>query len=136
MEAVLKRSKSAIYSAILNLGISFFKLEILQYCSREECIKIEQKYINLLQPSYNILKIAGSSLGFQHSDESLCKMRKMGAQKSDETRAKMSASQIGNSNGKIQPNSIKIVVTDLELGGGSASPLKLLIILLMQQLKH
>jgi len=70
MEAVLKRSKSAIYSAILNLGISFFKLEILEYCSREECIKIEQKYINLLQPSYNILKIAGSFLGFKHSDES------------------------------------------------------------------
>jgi len=32
MEAVLKISKSAIYSAILNLGISFFKLEILEYC--------------------------------------------------------------------------------------------------------
>jgi hypothetical protein len=37
-----------------------------------------------------------------------------GIPKSKETRAKMSASQMGNSNGKNQPNSIKIEVTDLE----------------------
>ena len=69
METYLKKRKSAIYSAILKHGIANFKLEILEYCSREECIKIEQKYINLLKPAYNILKVAGSSLGYKHDDE-------------------------------------------------------------------
>jgi group I intron endonuclease len=89
MEAVLKISKSAIYSAILNLGISFFKLEILEYCAPSEAVSIEPKYINLLQPSYNILKIAGSLLGF----------------KLDQTRAKLSALNKGKNNpmfGKTQ----------------------------------
>jgi group I intron endonuclease len=135
MEAVLKRSKSAIYSAILNLGISFFKLEILEYCSREECIKIEQKYINLLQPSYNILKIAGSSLGITRSEETRAKMSvankgknnpmfgKTGKTPSEETRAKMSAWQMGvpksvEHKEKLSlgnPNCKKIEVTDLYL---------------------
>jgi group I intron endonuclease len=59
---------------------TMFKLEILEYCSgrrshpTEKCIKIEQHFINLLQPEYNILQIAGSSLGFYHSDQTLCKM--------------------------------------------------------------
>jgi group I intron endonuclease len=74
MEAVLKISKSAIYSAILNLGISFFKLEIIEYCAPSEAVSIEPKYINLLQPSYNILKIAGSLLGLKHSDETRAKL--------------------------------------------------------------
>jgi hypothetical protein len=69
METYLKNRKSAIYSAILKHGIANFKLEILEYCSREECIKIEQKYINLLKPAYNILMVAGSLLGYKHDDE-------------------------------------------------------------------
>jgi len=85
METYLKRGKSAIYSAILKHGISNFKLEILEYCSPAKCIKLEQKHINFFKPEYNILKIAGSSLGFQHSEE---------------TRAAMK----GNSNGKNHPN--------------------------------
>jgi hypothetical protein len=79
-----------------------FKLEILEYCSgrrshpTEKCIKIEQHFINLLQPEYNILQIAGSSrpsLGFYHSEKTLCKMSadRKGIPKSEETRAKMSA---------------------------------------------
>lgn len=40
----------------------------------------------------------------------------MGVLKSLETRAKMSASKMGNSYGKNNPNSLKIEVTDLELG--------------------
>jgi hypothetical protein len=100
METYLKTGKSAIYSAILKHGLSNFKLEILEYCSVENLIPREQYFIDTLQSEYNILKIAGSPLGSFASEE---------------TRAKLSASMMGNSNGKIQPNSIKIVVTDLEL---------------------
>ncbi len=112
METYLKKRKSAIYSAILKHGISNFKLEILKYCSRAQCIKGEQYYIDLLKPEYNILKIAGSLLGFKHSDESRAKMS---APKSEEHKANISASKMGNSYGKNQPNALKIQVTDLEL---------------------
>jgi hypothetical protein len=71
METVLKISRSAIYSAILKPpppppggiggeakghGIAKFKLEILVYYGgrrshpTEKCIKIEQKFRNLLKP--------------------------------------------------------------------------------------
>jgi group I intron endonuclease len=33
----------------------------------------EQYYINLIEPKYNILKIAGSSLGYKHTEESFSK---------------------------------------------------------------
>jgi group I intron endonuclease len=132
METSLKRSKSAIYSAILNLGISFFKLEILEYCSREECIKIEQKYINFLKPEYNILKIPVSSLGRIVSDETKAKLSAAmyGRKHTEETRAKLIAMNKGKNHpmfGKnhsdeskkkitdAMPNKIQIEVTDLDL---------------------
>jgi group I intron endonuclease len=74
METILKTGKSAIYSAILKHGLAKFKLEILEYCSPAKCIKIEQQFINFLKPEYNIIKIAGSPLGFRHSEETLWKI--------------------------------------------------------------
>ena len=74
MENSLKKSKSAIYSAILKHGQSNFKLEILEYCSAKKCVKLEQKHINLLKPSYNILPIAGSRLGSIVSGETRAKI--------------------------------------------------------------
>jgi group I intron endonuclease len=56
-----------ILSAILKYGYSSIKLEILEYCERNILIKKEQYYLDLLKPKYNILKIAGSMLGFKHS---------------------------------------------------------------------
>jgi hypothetical protein len=113
MKTDLKKGKSAIYSAILKHGISNFKLEILEYCEPEECIGLEQKYINLLQPSYNILKIAGSLLGFKHSEKTLNQLREIAKCRSEEYRAKMSASM--RAWAKKSPKSQKIQVTDLEL---------------------
>ena len=55
------------------MGILNF-LEIIEYCEKSDLIKKEQYYIDLLKPEYNILKIAGSSLGFKHTEESLAKM--------------------------------------------------------------
>jgi len=60
-----------------------FSLGILEYIdvsnlSLEESKKLilrrEQFYIDSLEPEYNLLKIAGSSLGFIHSEESKAKM--------------------------------------------------------------
>jgi group I intron endonuclease len=42
----------------------------LEYCNKENVISREQYYIDLLKPEYNILQVAGSSLGFKHSTRS------------------------------------------------------------------
>jgi group I intron endonuclease len=74
METILKSSKSAIYNSVINYGLSKFKLEIMEYCNPSEAVSIEQDYIYLLKPEYNILEIAGSCLGVIRSEETLWKM--------------------------------------------------------------
>lgn len=66
----------AIYKAILKYGYGKFKLEILEYCDPQELLKIEQFYMEKFNPEYNILKFAGSSLGYIFSEASRGKMSK------------------------------------------------------------
>lgn len=63
-----------IYKALLKYGYSNFSLEILEYCDPQNIIKREQYYLDKLNPEYNLLKFAGSSLGFKHSAETLAKL--------------------------------------------------------------
>lgn len=67
----------AICRALLKYGYSNFQLEILEYCdrSRISLLEREQYYLDLLKPEYNILKIAGSSLGHKHTEQTLDKFR-------------------------------------------------------------
>lgn len=67
----LKNYKSKIYSAILKYGHLNFKLDILEYCDEKQVIDRENFYIKFLKPEYNILLVAGSSLGFRHSKEAI-----------------------------------------------------------------
>lgn len=53
-----------IHKALIKYGYSNFTLDILEYCDPNDVISREQHYIDQLKPIYNILKIAGSSLGF------------------------------------------------------------------------
>lgn len=64
----------SIYKAILKYGYKNFSLYILEYCESNVLIKKEQYYIDLLKPDYNILKIAGYSLGFKHSKATITQM--------------------------------------------------------------
>lgn len=41
-------------SAILKYGISNFSLYILEYCELSSVLEIEQKYLDLYKPEYNI----------------------------------------------------------------------------------
>jgi len=66
----IKKNNSIIYRSLVKHGYSSFSLEILEYCEPKNCIEREQYYLDLLKPEYNILKNAGSSLGFKHSEES------------------------------------------------------------------
>ena len=62
-------NKSIIYSALLKYGYIVFILKIIEYCDKENTISREQYYIDILKPKYNILKFAGSCLGFRHSEK-------------------------------------------------------------------
>jgi group I intron endonuclease len=67
-----------IYKALLKYGHSKFSLEILEYCDRDCVIKREQYYLDFFKPKYNILKVAGSHLGYKHTPEALEKLRLSG----------------------------------------------------------
>ena len=61
---------------------------------KKELTNKEQYYIDLLEPEYNILKIAGSSLGFKHNKETLYffkNIRKL----SEEAKANLSLASTG-----------------------------------------
>lgn len=66
-----KRGASLICRALLKYGYVGFRLEILEYCPSSIVLTREQFYIDQLNPEYNILKVAGSSLGYKHSEASL-----------------------------------------------------------------
>ena len=71
MEALLKRSKSHLCSALLKYGRSNFSLEILEYCEPDKCLEREGYYLKTLNPEYNIAKKPGASMsGRKNSDES------------------------------------------------------------------
>jgi group I intron endonuclease len=60
-----------IYKALVKHSYSNFSFEILEYCDPSSIICREQHYIDLLNPEYNVLKIAGSNLGFKHYEKTM-----------------------------------------------------------------
>ena len=67
-----------LYNAISKYGFNNFVFIVLQYCEpiEEVCLGLEQSYLDLYKPQYNILKLAGSSQGFKHSPETIAKLKK------------------------------------------------------------
>lgn len=126
---LLKRDNMSINKALLKYGYSDFSLHILEYCEPDVCIEREQYYIDLYPPEYNILKVAGSRLGYIHTDKTLAKLKNR--EVSDEWRVLMSENSKGEKNpmfgrtgdkhpiyGKVKPEgsgrpSQKIEVLDL-----------------------
>lgn len=62
----LAKNNRPMERALLKYGFSNFSLEILEYCNLENYIKREQYYLDYLKPDYNIVKLAGSTLGYKH----------------------------------------------------------------------
>jgi group I intron endonuclease len=54
-----------------------FRLEILEHCVKEDVTLREQFYLYTSKPTYNILKLAGSSLGFKHSYSTIVQMKEI-----------------------------------------------------------
>lgn len=82
---IARYKKSRIHNALLKFGYSSFSLTILELISittlsKDEAKKLiierEQYYIDCILPEYNILKTAGSLLGFNHSKDTLLKFKK------------------------------------------------------------
>jgi group I intron endonuclease len=69
------KNNSIIYRALLKNGYSNFRLEILEYCDKNDTIFKEQYYIDLLKPEYNICLKAASSLGRITREETRLKLR-------------------------------------------------------------
>jgi hypothetical protein len=90
------KTTSAISNALLKYGYSNFTLEILEYCDPSDTIKREQHYLDLLKPEYNILSIAGSSLGRKHTESTKAKLRAISLNFSEETKKKIGEAQLGN----------------------------------------
>jgi group I intron endonuclease len=64
-----KRPNSLIHRALILHGYSNFSLKILEYCDIQDTFTREQYYLDLLNPTYNIQKVAGAYAGYKHPDE-------------------------------------------------------------------
>lgn len=66
-----KHVNTYLQNVYAKYGKENLKFEILATCPKEYLLKLEQCFINNLNPKYNFLKIAGSSLGYKHSKKTL-----------------------------------------------------------------
>lgn len=74
-----KKTSIIFYRAMRKYGLENFSLGILEFCTSDvtDCSKLEQKWIDLYQPKYNMLKEARSSTGFSHSVETISNLKQM-----------------------------------------------------------
>lgn len=62
-----KHQNRHLQNAWTKYGENNFLFEILEKCDKSICITKEQYFIDTLNPEYNILKTAGSVLGYRHT---------------------------------------------------------------------
>jgi group I intron endonuclease len=73
----IKYVKLPLPMSIYKYGLNNFAFLVLNYCNKDinACLGLEQFYLDLHKPKYNILKLAGSSQGFKHSPETIAKLK-------------------------------------------------------------
>jgi group I intron endonuclease len=87
-------------------------LLILEYTEpNENPVEKEQLYLDLLEPEYNILETAGSSLGYKHSEETLRYFREKRIV-TDETRKNLSIA----ARERILPQEVRDKISDKRKG--------------------
>jgi group I intron endonuclease len=96
-----ERYNMLINKALLKHGYANFTVEILEYCELDKLRSREQHFLDLLEPEYNMLKTAGSLLGFKHSEETIAKLKARFKDRvfTSEHLENLSAGKIGNKNG-------------------------------------
>jgi group I intron endonuclease len=77
--------------------MSNFRLYILEYATARTLLLREQFWINLIDPAYNIYKVAGNTVGFKHSLSTIERMREASNKRvvSEETRQRMREARLG-----------------------------------------
>ena len=126
------RNNLIISRVLLKYGFSNFSLEILEYCNEADLIIREQYYFDKLNPKYNILKIAGSSLNYNHTEETKAKISKslnefykkeksklIGKLHTEETKALMSLKKSKENNplfGTVHSNKTRELIRQKALG--------------------
>ena len=73
---IYSKANLTINRALIKYGYLNFSLSILEYCDKSDLLIREQFYFDELNPQYNILKIAGSSLKFKHSETTKARISK------------------------------------------------------------
>jgi len=64
------RNTLVISRTLIKYGYANFSISILEYCDKYILNEREQYYMYIIKPVYNTLKIAGSSSGYKHTQES------------------------------------------------------------------
>lgn len=99
----INSAKLHLHKALKKYGLNKFAFLILQFCEPVEfvCLGLEQNFIDMYKPTYNTLKLVGSSKGFKHSPKTISKLKKkhakdlhprFGTKASEEQKALMSLS--------------------------------------------
>jgi len=108
----ITKYKTPIHNAILKYGFEKSTLEMLEYCENGiNPTEREQYYFELLKPHYNILEIAGSFLGFKHSDKTL-EFFKNSRKVSEDTKKNLSLAATG----RILTEADKIKISNARKG--------------------
>jgi group I intron endonuclease len=74
-----KYSNLPLYNAMRKYGITNFSFIILEYCEPnfKLLIELEQNFLDLHKPKYNILPLAGSSQGLKHKLDTILKLKNL-----------------------------------------------------------
>ena len=68
-----KHSNKKLQNVFNKYGM--FNFQIIEYCDINNLIEREQHYLDTLNPHLNILKIAYSSLGYKHNENTISKLK-------------------------------------------------------------
>lgn len=96
----IARANVYIVRALSKHGMANFSLVILEYTTSDNLIKCEQKWIDMLNPKYNLNRLAGNSSGYTHTPESIEKIRTLalGRKHNEKVKKLMSESRKGVNN--------------------------------------
>jgi group I intron endonuclease len=88
------------------------QFSVLLGCEKEDLLKVEQYFIDSYNPYFNTCKIAGSSLGVKHSEETRKKLKgkkpwNKGMKTPIEVREKQSAAKMGVKRGPVSEETRK-----------------------------
>lgn len=122
---IYRHKTSKIYNALLSHGLSAFSLTILEYIeienlpkdeAKKRIMEREQHYIENILPEYNILKTAGSLLGFKHSDSTLVKFKKAKENENNPMFGKYHSKETKSNMSEIKRGKLRSEETKLKIG--------------------